>query len=100
MLKNQYLLLLIRKILNAIYGVKLFTKLNIIAAFNKIKIVLGYKWKIAFIIKFGLYKSLIILFGLLGVFITFEYYINNILYNILNNYAIAYINNVLIFSGN
>ena len=43
LLKNQYLLPLIRKILDAIYGVKLFIKLNIIAIFNKVKIMLGYK---------------------------------------------------------
>jgi hypothetical protein len=33
-IKNWYLLLLIRKTLNALYSVKYFTKLNIIAVFN------------------------------------------------------------------
>ena len=42
-LKNRYLLLFIKKILNAIYGAKLFTKLDIIAAFNKVRIVPNYK---------------------------------------------------------
>ena len=42
-LKTRYLLLFIKKILNAIYGAKLFIKLNVIAVFNKVKIVLGYK---------------------------------------------------------
>ena len=50
--------------------------------------------------RFGLYKSFIILFGLLKILATFQYYINNVLYNILNDYAIAYINNILIFLGN
>ena len=33
-IKNRYLLLLIRKTLNILYGAKYFIKLNVIAAFN------------------------------------------------------------------
>jgi len=36
-------MLLIRKTLNALYSAKYFTKLNIIAAFNRIRITKGYK---------------------------------------------------------
>ena len=63
-IKNWYLLLLIREILNALYGAKYFTKLNVITAFNRIRIAEGHKWLIAFITRFGLYKILVILFGL------------------------------------
>ena len=35
-IKNWYLLLLIREILNILYSAKYFTKLNIIAIFNRI----------------------------------------------------------------
>ena len=63
-IKNRYLLLLVRKILNALYSAKYFTKLNIIATFNRIRIVEGHKWLIAFITRFRLYKILVILFSL------------------------------------
>ena len=43
LLKNQYLLLLIKKILDAVYSAKFFIKLNIIIAFNRIKIILSYE---------------------------------------------------------
>jgi hypothetical protein len=42
-IKNWYLLPLIRETLNALYGAKYFTKLDIIAAFNRIWITEGYK---------------------------------------------------------
>jgi hypothetical protein len=42
-IKNQYPLPLIREILNALCGAKFYTKLNIIAAFNRIRIAKGYK---------------------------------------------------------
>jgi len=96
-IKNRYLLLLIRETLNALYGAKYFTKLNIIAAFNRIRIAEGYKWLTAFITRFGLYKILVILFSLYNAPAMFQNYINYILYNALNNYCTAYLNNVLIF---
>jgi len=42
-IKNRYLLLLIHEILNALYSAKYFTKLNIITAFNRIRIAEGYE---------------------------------------------------------
>jgi hypothetical protein len=42
-IKNQYLLLLIHETLNVFYSAKYFTKLDIIAVFNQIWIIKGYK---------------------------------------------------------
>ena len=42
-IKNRYLLPLVRKILNALYSAKYFTKFNIITIFNRIRIAEGYK---------------------------------------------------------
>jgi hypothetical protein len=41
--KNRYPLPLIYKTLNTLYGAKFYTKLNIITAFNRIRIIEGYK---------------------------------------------------------
>ena len=97
-IKNQYLLPLIREILNALYGAKYFTKLNIITTFNQIRITEGFKWLIVFITQFRLYKILVILFSLYNAPAIFQNYINHILHNALNNYYTAYLNNILIFS--
>jgi len=63
-IKNWYPLPLIHKTLNILYSAKYFTKLNIIAAFNQIRIAEGYKWLIVFITQFGLYEILVTLFSL------------------------------------
>jgi len=42
-IKNWYPLPLIHKTLNALYGAKYFIKLNIITAFNRIRIAEGHK---------------------------------------------------------
>jgi hypothetical protein len=47
-IKNRYPLPLIRETLDQISRAKYYTKLNIIAAFNKIRIAKGHEWKTVF----------------------------------------------------
>ena len=47
-IKNQYLILYIRETLIQLSKATYFTKLDIVAAFNRIRITKGYKYKIAF----------------------------------------------------
>ena len=70
-IKNQYPLPLIYKTLDALYNAKFYTKLDIIAAFNRIRIAKGYKWLTVFITRFGLYEILITPFGLCNTPATF-----------------------------
>jgi len=70
-IKNRYLLPLIRETLDALYGAKFYTKLNVIAAFNRIRIAEGYKWLTAFITRFGLYEIIVTPFGLYNAPATF-----------------------------
>ena len=86
--------------MDAICKATIFTKLDIIAAFNRIQVAEGHKWLTAFITRFGLYKSLVTPFGLQGALATFQNYINDILYNLLDDCATAYLDNILIYSAN
>ena len=63
-LKNRYLLPLIRKTLDTICSTKIFTKLDIITVFNRVRITKGHEWLIAFITRFSLYESLVTPFSL------------------------------------
>jgi hypothetical protein len=60
----------------------------------------GHEWLTAFITRFGLYESLVTSFGLQGAPATFQNYINRILYDMLDHYATAYLDNILIYSRN
>ena len=64
LVKNKYLLPLILETLNKLSKVVIFIKLDIILAFNKIRIKEGQEWMIAFKIKYRLFKLLILLFRL------------------------------------
>ena len=52
--KNRYPIPLIRETLDALCRAKYFTKLDIVAAFNRLRIAPGDEWKTAFITRFGL----------------------------------------------
>jgi len=61
-IKNCNTLLLIRKILQQLYKIKYYSKFDIIAIFNKIRIYFDNKYKIAFIICYNLFKYIVISF--------------------------------------
>jgi hypothetical protein len=97
-IKNRYPLPLIRETLDALCGAKVYTKLDIIAAFNKLRIAEGHEWKTAFITRFGLYESLVMPFGLCNAPASFQNYINHTLHDLLDRICTAYLDDVLVFS--
>ncbi|KAI0995350.1 hypothetical protein K3495_g12831 [Podosphaera aphanis] len=99
-IKNQYPLSLIRETLDALCHAKIYTKLDIIAAFNKLRIADGHEWKTAFIIRFGLFESLVMPFVLCDASASFQYYINHQLFKILDKFCTAYLDDVLICPKN
>lgn len=79
---------------------KYYTKLDIIAAFNHICIAEGQEWLTAFNIRYGLFKSLVMPFGLSNAPATWQTCINDVLRLYLNIFCTAYIDDILIYSDN
>ncbi len=70
-IKNKHSLSLIFKTLNRFNRVKIFIKLNIILAFNRLRIWEKDKALIVFRIRFELFKYLIMLFDLCNELVSF-----------------------------
>jgi hypothetical protein len=64
--KDRYPLPLISETLRSLSKARWFTKLDVIAAFHKIRIKEGDEWKTAFRTRYGLYEWLVTPFGLTG----------------------------------
>ena len=64
-----------------------------------IKIEAGGEWPTAFRTKYGLFKTLVILFGLTNTTASFEVFINKTLELFLNIFCTAFLNNILILSN-
>src|ERR1700761_6352241 len=97
--KDRYPLPLIYETLRNIGRAKWYTKLDVIAAFHKIRIADGDEWKTAFRTRYGLYEWMVTPFGLANAPSTFQKYINWALRDYLDEFCSAYIDDILIYSS-
>jgi hypothetical protein len=74
--------------------------LDISRVYNLIHMAKGKEWKTAFHTHYGLFKSLVMLFGLTNTLVTFQNYINDILAPYLDHFCTAYLDDTLIYSDN
>ena len=70
-IKNYNTLPLIRETLARLYIAKVYIKFDIIAVFNEIRIKIGEEEKTIFLIRYSLFKYVVILFGLCNALSTF-----------------------------
>ncbi len=96
--RNHYSLSLIDKMINKIVDCKHLTWLNIISTFNKLRMHFDSKNYTIFIIALEVYKSKILLFELINDSVSFQQYMNDVLWNFLNDFCQVYLDDILIYS--
>lgn len=97
-IKNRYPLPLIRETLEQLSGAVIYTKLDIIHAFNNLRVAEEDVWKTAFITRKGLYESMLMPFGLSNAPAQFQHFINHTLGDLLDVICSAYIDDVIVYS--
>ena len=80
--------------------IKIFIKLDIRQVFYRIKIKKLIENLIIFRTKYDLYKYKILFFGLYNGPAFFQRYINNVLFDYLNNFCTAYVDDIFIYLKN
>ncbi len=95
--KNHHSLSLISETLNRLSQVKQFTKLNLKNAYHRLRIQREDEWKTTFHTRYNHFEYMIMLFDLINASVIFQTYINKILTEILNDFYIVYLNDILIF---
>ena len=96
--RNKYSLSLINEIIDKIVSCKHLTKLNIISAFNKLQMHLDNENYITFITALEAYKYKMLSFKLTNESIFFQQYMNDVLWDFLNDFCQVYLNDILIYS--
>ncbi len=96
--RDRYSILLIDEVLARIQGSKYLTRLDIIAAFNKLRMSTESENLITFVTFFDVYKYRVMLFELINESTFFQHYINDVLFNCLHKFCQAYLNDILIYS--
>ena len=99
-IKNRGETPLISETLAWLSEAKYFTKLDIISAFNKLRIKEGDEWKTAFTTKYGLFEYLVMPFGLCNAPASFQAYINKAIYEYLDHFFTAYMDDIFFIAAN
>ncbi|KAI1506846.1 Pol protein [Pyrenophora tritici-repentis] len=97
--KDRYPLPLFTETLRNVAKAKWFTKLDVIAAFHKIRVAKGEEWKTAFRTRYGLFEWRVAPFGLTGAPAAFQRYVNSVLQDYLDDFVSAYVDDILIYSS-
>jgi hypothetical protein len=97
-IRNRYPIPILEQPLNQLQGCKFFTKIDLKAAFNLLRVVEGHEWKTVFHTLWGLYDYLVMPFGLANASACFQLFIQYVLREVLKILCFVYINNILIFS--
>jgi transposase InsO family protein len=98
--KDRYPLPLIDETLARIGRAKLFTKLDIRQAFHRIRIDPKSEELTTFRTRFGAYKCKVLPFGLTNGPATYQRYMNDVLFDYLDDFCTAYLDDILIYSDN
>ena len=98
--KNWYPLPLIGEALDQLSGAKIYTKLDIQAAYNRVWMKEGDEWKTTFQTWYGHYEYCVMPFGLANALVTFQGFINYALQDLLDICCITYLDDILIYSDN
>ena len=96
--RNRYPLPLIEEVIGKLVGCKHLTRLDIIAAFNKLRMHPDSEDLTTFITALGSYKYHVLPFGLTNGPSSFQQYINDVLWDYLNDFCQAYLDDILIYS--
>ena len=97
--KNKYPLSLINETLARLGYTKFFTKLNIRQTFHRIRIKEENENLIIFRTRFKAFKYRVMPFNLTNRPASYQHFINNVLFNFLDNFTSAYLDNILIYNG-
>ena len=96
--KNKYPLPLISELINKLRGAKYFTKLDVQWGFNNVWMKEGDEWKAAFRTNRGLFKPLVMFFGLCNSPATFQTMMGDIFDDLITEgVVVVYLDDILIF---
>jgi hypothetical protein len=96
-IKNKYLLPHIDILFDQLAGARVFSKVDLRSGYHQIKIHLKDVPKTAFSTRYGLYKYLVMSFGLINALAHFMYLMNSVFISELDKFIVVFIDDILIY---
>jgi hypothetical protein len=97
-IKNKYPLPKIDGLFDQLYGVCVFSKINLQSGYHQLKIRECDIPKIAFISMYGLYEYMVMSFGLTNALAYFMYLMNKVFMEYLDKFVMVFIDDILVYS--
>ena len=97
--KNRYPLPLMSSTFEPLANAKVFTKLDLRNAYHLVRIREGDEWKTAFNTHLGHFEYLVMPFGLTNAPAVFQNLVNDILRDMINNFAVVFLDDILVYSS-
>lgn len=96
--KRRHPIPLLSETLSNLSKAKFYTKLDVRAAFNQLRIREGDEWLTSFSTRYGQFEWLVMPFGLCNAPATWQSYINSLVREWLDVFVTAYLDDILIYS--
>ena len=87
-------------LLDRLRSAKFFTKIDLRAGYNNVRILPGHEWKTAFRTRYGSFEYLVMPFGMTNSLATFQHFMNDIFRDMADIFVIVYLDDILVFSDN
>lgn len=96
--RDRYPILLVRETLQLMSGATWLSKIDVRAAFHRLRVTEGHEWKTAFRTRFGSFEWLFPSFALAGAPVAFQRWINHVLGDLVGVVCAAYLVDIVVFS--
>jgi len=97
--KNWYPLPVIWETLNLLRWPNVYTKLDVRGAYNLLRVKDEDEYMLAFRARYGWFKPTVMQFGTMNISADFQRYINDTMREALDDFASAYLDDILIYSN-
>ena len=97
-IKNRYPLPLISELLDQLSGASIFSKIDLTAGYNQVRVANNDITKTAFRTKYIAYKSVVMNFGMTNAPSTFVTLMNLVFRSLIGKSVVIYLDNIIVFS--